>query len=276
MVTRADDTTQGWRHRGAVTRYAPLAAVITGAVIVAVVVFALSAYGLYDFMWRLAWYPREMAWLGPLGVDGATVVAGATIAVLRRAGWKAKCYAWLAFATPVTLSVAAQVTHQEARGVTLAGVVGAAIWPLLLAQTVHLVIIVWRHVERPAPIEIQADDGQTTEGSLAEWEREFLDGEPEPAQSRHLSVIPSHPPMADPPAAKASASASLSPLRAAEAGSASNGSGLKEHALDLWRGQVPLEEIATQVGRSKRTVQRWVAGQRTTEPVLQPDQGERP
>src|SRR5690349_646793 len=127
-------------------------AMIVGTVAVAAFMFVLSFVGLRDYGVRLMLLGNVLAPLVPLGVDVFSVVGIAATYLLRRAPWHVRLYAWTVFLVPAALSVAGNLAHGEARGLVRAGLVGAALPPVLLALSVHLVVVTRRALDRNAAL----------------------------------------------------------------------------------------------------------------------------
>jgi hypothetical protein len=140
--TYTDDVTSPWAYR-----------FLLGAdVFVGAVSFVMSFHGLYDLLKRVVHLPWQLAGLGPLGVDGLTLVAVAATFLLRRAPRRVRAYAWTAFAFPTLLSVGGQIVDAHVRELSAAGVVIAAVWPVLFALAAHLTVVVRRWWRRVAPV----------------------------------------------------------------------------------------------------------------------------
>jgi hypothetical protein len=140
--TYADDVTSPWAYRF----------LLGTDGFVGAVSFVMSFHGLYDLLIRVVHLPWQLAGLGPLGVDGLTLVAVAATFLLRRAPRRVRAYAWTAFAFPTLLSVGGQIVDAHVRGLSAAGVVIAAVWPVLFALAAHLTVVVRRWWRRVAPV----------------------------------------------------------------------------------------------------------------------------
>jgi hypothetical protein len=136
-----------WRDSHTVSPVAYQALLIC-TVVVAAVTFALSFHGLSDYGQHVAGVNGWMSWLVPVGVDGLTLCAVAATFLLRHASLHIRVYAWFVFAVAVGSSVAGNLSHAAARGLSWEGKIGAAAWPILLALASHLVIVTRRALER--------------------------------------------------------------------------------------------------------------------------------
>jgi len=123
-------------------------ALIALTVAVGVVTFVLSFYGLRDYGIRVEHLSPSLASLVPLGVDILSLCGVAGTYLLRNAAARVRAYAWLVFGVAVSASVAGNITHAVAQGLSPAGMVGAAAWPVLLALAAHFVIVARRALER--------------------------------------------------------------------------------------------------------------------------------
>lgn len=121
---------------------------IAFTVLVALVTFALSFYGLEDFGRTGMGLPHWLSPLVPLGVDLFSVCGIAATYLLRFARARVRAYAWFVFLVPTLLSVAGNMAHAAHRNLGGAGIVGAAVAPVVLALSAHLVVVVRRHMER--------------------------------------------------------------------------------------------------------------------------------
>lgn len=130
------------------SRRAAYAILIACTIGVGAVTFVLSFVGLRDYAERVAGYHSSLSWLVPVGVDGLTLCAVAATMILRHARWHVRLYAWAAFGIAVAASVAGNLSHAEAQQLSWQGRVGAGAWPVLLALSSHLVIVVRRNMER--------------------------------------------------------------------------------------------------------------------------------
>lgn len=115
--------------------------------VVAAVTFVLSFHGLDDYGRRVA-QVGILSPLVPVAVDGLTLVAVFATLLLRHAKWTVRAYAWFVFAVAVALSIGGNLAHAASRHLTVAGKVGAAASPILLALASHLVIVTRRAIER--------------------------------------------------------------------------------------------------------------------------------
>jgi hypothetical protein len=80
-----------------------------------------------------------------------TVAAIAAIYILRHAGFWTRLYCWLVFGVAVGASVAGNIAHvaytDNEKGVAVVFAAGAAIQPLFLTLSTHLLIVAMRHAE---------------------------------------------------------------------------------------------------------------------------------
>ncbi len=123
------------------------AVLICCTVLVAVVSFALSFYGLNDYGRRVMGLPVWLSPLVPAMVDLFSLCGIAATYLLRRAMYRVRVYAWMVFLVPTGLSVAGNLAHAESRALAHAGLAGAAAAPVILALATHLVVVVRRHLE---------------------------------------------------------------------------------------------------------------------------------
>lgn len=142
-------------------------ALLACTVLVAVTTFVLSFAGLTDYGRRVAGL-AGLSPLVPIGVDGLTLCAVAATFILRDARLRVRLYAWAAFAVAVALSVAGNLSHASARGLSWEGMIGAAAWPILLALASHMVIVVRRNM-RPVvdTVSTPAGSEQMTSSSIS-------------------------------------------------------------------------------------------------------------
>lgn len=111
----------------------------------------LSSVGLYHYGNKVQGLPPQLAILEPVSVEGMTVAAIAAIYILRHAGFWTRLYCWLVFGVAVGASVAGNIAHvaytDDKKGVALVFAVGAAIQPVFLTLSTHLLIVAMRHAE---------------------------------------------------------------------------------------------------------------------------------
>jgi DNA-binding transcriptional regulator YiaG len=124
-----------------------LAGLVVLTLFVAVVAFVWSFHGLDDYG-RTVEELEGMSYVVPLGVDGLTLVSVAATFLLRQSHWRVRLYAWSMFGVAVSLSIAGNVSHGQARHLTWQGMLGAAVAPVILALSTHQVVVVWRELDR--------------------------------------------------------------------------------------------------------------------------------
>src|SRR5690348_16188349 len=124
-----------------------LAGLVVLTLFVAVVAFVWSFHGLDDYGRRVEQL-GGMSWVVPAGVDGLTLVSVAATFLLRQATWWVRFYAWGMFGVAVSLSIAGNLSHGQARHLTWQGMLGAATAPVILALSTHQVVVVWRELDR--------------------------------------------------------------------------------------------------------------------------------
>lgn len=117
---------------------------IVGTVAVAIVTFTISFVGLRDYGIRLMGLPEPLAPLAPIGVDVFSICGIAATYLLRHAPWRVRAYAWAVFLVPSALSILGNLAHADAKHLPNSGRVGAAVAPILLALSAHLVIVARR------------------------------------------------------------------------------------------------------------------------------------
>lgn len=146
-----------WRNRVA------FVSLIGFTIAVAAATFALSFYGLNDYGRRVMALPSQLSWLVPIGVDLFSMCGISATYMLRTAPVRVRLYAWSVFLVPTALSVAGNLAHAEHRGLTRAGMAGAAVVPAILALATHLVVVVRRYVDPTA-----SDTGPDTAAAVNE------------------------------------------------------------------------------------------------------------
>lgn len=229
-----------------------LVALIGFTVVVAAVTFVISFHGLDDYGKRVA-NLGNLSPLVPLGVDGLTLVAIAATSILRHAPWHVRAYAWLVFTISVALSVAGNMSHAIAEGLSWQGEIGSAASPGVLALASHLVIVTLRAAERQrvAP----------TVGMPA------TDDAPKPRQAAVKAVAPPSGSTGDTTATAPTTSSAPRPAtpRAPRTRQpkASAGGDTGNAARKMWRANKSHAEIAMALGISKKTAERH------TEPLRQ-------
>lgn len=123
-----------------------------GLIAVIVVNGVLSYAGLYGYAHDVQKLSTLLAVLVPVGIEGLTISAIASIYALRVADWYVQTYCWLVFAVAVTASVGGNVAHAaydspRARFLDFVGIAWAAVPPALLTLTTHLAVVVMRRLE---------------------------------------------------------------------------------------------------------------------------------
>lgn len=121
---------------------------VGGLVTVATVNFFLSFIGLYDYGARVAKLPLLLPALVPLGIDGLAICAIGAIYLLRHAPLRIRAFCWAVFFIPTGLSILGNVSHAVTANLSAAGIAGSAVWPIQLAFSTHLVVVVVRYLER--------------------------------------------------------------------------------------------------------------------------------
>lgn len=245
-----------------------LAGLVAVTLFVAVVAFVWSFHGLDDYGRRVEQL-AGMSWVVPFGIDGLTLVSVAATFLLRQAHWHVRLYVWAMFGVAVSLSIAGNLSHGQARHLTWQGMLGAAAAPVILALATHQVVVVWRELDRrraaarlanPQPIHVTASETAPVEPAAIA-----------PAASHPITAMPTFP---IPPvglqetlrrAAEITADVDrekiTEPARrtaAARAGTR-KGTNNQRKARDLVAGGMSCAEVALRLGTSKRTVERWTA-----------------
>jgi hypothetical protein len=204
------------------------AVLICCTVLVAVVSFALSFYGLNDYGHRVMALPRWLSPLVPAMVDLFSLCGIAATYLMRRAAYRVRVYAWAVFLVPTGLSVAGNLAHAESRALVHAGLAGAAAAPVILALATHLVVVVRRHLE--------TDTGPDM----------IRDLDPMPVWPEFEQVMPDVPVLVNGNGHRPAVDTSSDSAQA--------------RALTLLldpRVERTVSEVATEVGVDPRTVQRW-------------------
>lgn len=210
---------------------------------VGAVTFALSFVGLRDYGERVVRLDPSLSWLVPVGVDGLTLCAVAATMIVRHGRWHVRLYTWTAFGVAVAASVAGNVSHAQALGLSWQGHVGAGAWPVFLALSSHLVIVVRRHMER-------ANERRTGHAT----------DQPTPVGAEAL-------PATSPPAAEPTPPRRRVPRKAANR----DNDLTRQRARDAYRRGETQTAIAAKLGVSHRTVQRYTAGVRPPKPTAAAD-----
>jgi hypothetical protein len=141
------------------------------AALVVLVSFGLSFHGLYEFARVIVHLPEEFCLTVPFAVDLFALVAMVVAFLTHDAGWKVRAYCWGIVGGTVAVSVAANGIYAwdllERSGSTryaVAAVAFAALWPLLSALSLHLIIVARRHlVRRRAAAEAAAQAAREVE-----------------------------------------------------------------------------------------------------------------
>jgi hypothetical protein len=208
---------------------------------VGAVTFVLSFVGLRDFAERVVGFDRTMSWLVPVGVDGLTLCAVAATMIVRHGRWHVRLYTWSVFGVAVAASVAGNLSHAQALGLTWHGHIGAGAWPVFLALSSHLVIVVRRHMERERPTASVARPGRSPVRQPA-------------ATSAPPETTPAVAPATRPPRS----------ARRQRTGGRDNDLTRQQARAAYRRGNTDLSAIATRLGVSKRSVERYTADLRQT------------
>lgn len=123
----------------------------TFTTLVAVANGTLSSVGLYHYGTQVQGLPGPLAVLVPVAVEGMTITAIAAIYILRHASNMTRLYCWMVFGVAVAASVSGNIAHvaltDDRKGVATVFAVGAAIQPLFLTFSTHLLIVAMRHAE---------------------------------------------------------------------------------------------------------------------------------
>jgi transposase-like protein len=193
---------------------------------VTLLAFTLSFIGLRDYGIRVEHLNPWLAPLVPLTVDVFSLCGMAATYVVRHDRIRRRVYAWFVFLIPAALSVAGNLAHGEARGLDIAGLVGAAAPPVVLALAAHLLVFARRSTDRgqlPVARPAVSAGPETVQVS----EPVPLSADPEPEQ-------PKRPHNATPDE-------------------------VRQYALNLvHQGGISVEDAAAAVGKNPRTVQRWL------------------
>lgn len=142
------------------------------AALVVLVSFALSFHGLYEFARTIVHLPEEFSLTVPFAVDLFALVAMVVAFLTHDATWRVRGYCWAIVGGTVAVSVTANAIYAwdllERAGQTryaVAAVSFAALWPLLSAVALHLIIIARRHLVRRRQL---AEAAATEDAKLAE------------------------------------------------------------------------------------------------------------
>lgn len=129
-------------------------ALIALGTLVVLVSFALSFHGLYEFARTIVHLPHEFSLTVPLALDLFSLVAMFAAFLTHDAPWKVRAYCWAIVCATVGVSVTANAIYAwnvlETFGATryaIAAVAVAALWPILAALSLHLIILAWRHLK---------------------------------------------------------------------------------------------------------------------------------
>jgi hypothetical protein len=119
-----------------------------GLGVVIVVNFVLSFAGIYDYARYTMGYNHILAPLAPIGIDGLTLCAIASVYRMRNAHWRIRAFTWAVYLVPTLVSVAMNAGHASQRHSDNVAIAAAATWPVLLSLAIHLSVVVSRHSER--------------------------------------------------------------------------------------------------------------------------------
>lgn len=250
MTHRSDSDTGRGAYGARLLSLGPLAVMLLVTALVATATFVLSAHGLIDYGRNVAGVPSDMAWLLPVGIDLLSVAAIAATFVLRGAPLRYRVYSWSVFGVTVVASIGGNLAHADYRHLSWQGSIGATIWPVLLAFTVHLLIVVWRYIE--------ASLQRATSP-------EFSPRPPVPASGPGRGE-PGRPAPANPPGGGRSGKAATPPASSAAtarkgfegaAGNPTRVNGAQARAVQLVAGGMSCRKAAKVVGTAPRNVERW-------------------
>jgi hypothetical protein len=237
-----------------------MVALLAFTLFVGAVTFVLSFYGLRDYGWRVAGVPRPVAWLVPVGVDLLSLVGVAATFALRHAPWKPRSYAWTVFGVAVAASMGGNLSHAQAHHLTWQGRVGATAWPVFLALSAHMVIVVWRHMEKPVRAGGTRSATWTPNSAPAVESRRVATATAAPATTATAAL----------PAAAATPSSDTTPVvslagrdRRRDTRPAAAGD-LRQRARDMYRDDPSLScgAIARELKTIPRNVERWTKDMR--------------
>jgi hypothetical protein len=224
--------------------------------LVAVITFILSFAGLTDYGARVA----RLGWLSPLAplaVDGLTLVAIAATFLLRHAHWRLRLYAWLVFGIASVASVAGNLSHANARALSWDGMVGAALWPIFLALASHLAIVTRRALERnePAATSVATPPANVAVANVAAAVERVSLAKPRPVATRRPAAAKKRPPVRQ-PVSRDNEVAKQDARRRVKAGES-------------------CAQVATDLGVTRKTVERWTEDIRASRHATGDDSTER-
>jgi putative effector of murein hydrolase LrgA (UPF0299 family) len=237
-----------------------IGALVTGTGAVVTVAFVLSFYGLNDFGRRIMRLPISLSVLVPIGLDVFSLCGILATYLLRRATWRVRAYTWLVFFVPAGLSIAGNVAHAEHRQLGLAGVVAAALIPVILALATHLVVVVQRHAHT-------ADADPDT--------RHQADSAPDDDEYEQLTPVSAPPDPAANDSDEADTAKDIAMGRALRArreggtwAEAAEAAGVDERTVRRWLGQPPTRPTRRPTARSNG---RRATAPTSTGPGIHPD-----
>ncbi|NKR31342.1 excisionase [Rhodococcus hoagii] len=214
----------------------PTLVAVVAATAICVAAFALSFTALSDLAARSG---ITVPILWPAIVDG--VVLAATVAVV--AG--ASRFAWLLLVVGALVSVGGNVLHaalpEGALPVWLKAAV-AAVPPVALLATAHLVVVLRNAPQDPAPV------GLSDEGDRHEATPVAAALEPD-AKGVHAVDTPGGAPQAEPVAVET--------LSRNDLGGATDGGDIKSRAMKMLAAGIPPRTVAEQIGVHRGTAYRW-------------------
>lgn len=203
------------------------------ASLVAADAFVWTYHGNDDYGHRVAGL-SYLSPVVPIGLDGLTLVAVAATFLLRHAPLRVRLYAWMVFGVAMSLSIAGNLSHADSRHLGWQGMAGAAVAPVLLGLSSHLVIVVRRALDRPVAAE--------------------------PAPVVAPTVVAAQ------PAPPTVAELALPPRRPSGASRPSRGVNLADVRSAFYQRE-RAGDVAQRLGTSKRTVERAYAALRAQEPA---------
>lgn len=249
--------------------------VVTVTALLALVSFAVSFAGLVAVA-QWAAIPSWLAWALPVFIDGAIIVYTLAMLVFRARG-ASTAFAWSALLAFTGVSVAANAAHVYAEGdpsdwrtwvgASLAGLApagvavathtlaGLTVRPPITAEDPHAVVlgVAMATTDRPArPMQVLAETQENGTAHSSRWLDEPLPPVLTPHSERNELIVASstHAPSVTLPVSDSSEFTLVEPEVAVDA--------LIAKARDLQKKGMSHQAIATELGRSKSTIGRWL------------------
>lgn len=129
---------------------------LIGTISTAVANGVLSSVGLFGYGTQVQQMNPILAALIPVAVEGTTLTSIAATYLLRNGKWHVRAYCWSVFGVAIAASVCGNIAHvaytDHQKGVAIVLAAGAAVQPIFLTLSAHMLVLAMRNLEVAATL----------------------------------------------------------------------------------------------------------------------------